>query len=101
ESAYEAPMTLIEYGFLALVFVLVIALVMGTVSLLTPSAAQTRLRGLALGPAAGSSGQRWTHWIAALTKPISKLSAPQEGFEKSSLRLRFMNAGLRDASAPA
>ena len=95
-------MTLIEYGFLSLVFVLVVALVMGAVSLLAPSAAQTRLRGLALGPAAASSGgPRWTRWVAAVTRQIGKLSTPQEGFEKSSLRLRFMHAGLRDASAPA
>ena len=95
-------MTTLEYGFLALVFVLVVAMVMGAVALLAPTAAQARLRGLSLGPASASpSAHRWMQWIAALTRPIGKLSTPQEGFEKSSLRLRFMHAGLRDASAPA
>ncbi|HEV8313905.1 MAG TPA: type II secretion system F family protein [Burkholderiaceae bacterium] len=96
-------MTVLEYGFLALVFVLVVGAVMGAVSLLAPSAAQARLRSLVLGhPHAGAPSQhRWAQWIAELTRPIGKLSAPAEGFEKSSLRLRFVHAGLRDASAPA
>jgi tight adherence protein C len=96
-------MTILEYGFLALVFVLVVGAVTGAVSLLAPSAAQARLRSLVLGhPHAGAPSQhRWAQWIAGLTRPIGKLSAPAEGFEKSSLRLRFVHAGLRDASAPA
>ena len=74
-------MTIFEYGFLALVFVLVVGAVMGAVSLLAPSAAQARLRSLVLGhPHAGAPSQhRWAQWVAALTRPISKLSAPAEG----------------------
>ena len=33
--------------------------------------------------------------------PMAKLSAPKEGWENSTLRLRFMHAGLREKSWPA
>jgi tight adherence protein C len=32
-------------------------------------------------------------------QPVSRLSLPKEGWESSQLRVRFMNAGWRDASA--
>ena len=32
--------------------------------------------------------------------PLSKLSLPEEGWEKSGTRVRFLNAGIRSASAP-
>lgn len=43
-------------------------------------------------------------WHAKVVKavgPMARLSAPKEGWEGSSLRLRFMNAGLREKSWPA
>jgi tight adherence protein C len=42
----------------------------------------------------------WLSRIVKLTGPIAKLSLPKEGWEQSQLRVRFMNAGLRSASAP-
>jgi tight adherence protein C len=43
-------------------------------------------------------------WHAKVVKavgPVAKLSAPKEGWENSSLRVRFMQAGLREKSWPA
>ena len=37
---------------------------------------------------------------ALVIRPIGQLSVPEEGFERSPLRLRFMHAGLRQSSAP-
>jgi tight adherence protein C len=34
-------------------------------------------------------------------RPLTKLSVPDEGWEKSALRARFMNAGWRNPSTPA
>ena len=31
-----------------------------------------------------------------LTQPVGKLSMPEEGFEKSSVQLRFVHAGIRN-----
>ena len=42
----------------------------------------------------------WLQRAAALLRPISHLSTPEEGFEKSSIRMRFLHAGVRSAAAP-
>ncbi len=49
-----------------------------------------------------TSGSRpaWRAKIIQLAAPIARLSAPKEGWEKSSLRVRFMCAGLRGAGWP-
>lgn len=42
----------------------------------------------------------WLARVAKITTPFAKLSVPDEGWDKSSLRVRFMNAGLRSEHAP-
>ncbi|MES2014131.1 MAG: type II secretion system F family protein [Pseudomonadota bacterium] len=42
----------------------------------------------------------WIKRVVEITGPIAKLSLPKEGWEKSQLRIRFMNAGYRSDSAP-
>jgi tight adherence protein C len=51
--------------------------------------------------APGSQDGDWMARIVKLTGPLAKLSVPDEGWETSPLRMRFMNAGLRNPSAPA
>jgi tight adherence protein C len=48
----------------------------------------------------GEGRQAWRAKIIKLAAPIARLSAPKEGWEKSSLRVRFMGAGLRGAGWP-
>lgn len=43
----------------------------------------------------------WHAKVVKVVGPMAKLSAPKEGWEASSLRVRFMQAGLREASWPA
>jgi tight adherence protein C len=38
--------------------------------------------------------------VAKAARPLTKLSVPEEGWEKSALRTRFMNAGWRNPAAP-
>lgn len=45
--------------------------------------------------------REWLVRVAQVAGPMAKLSAPKEGWEASSLRVRFMQAGLRDPSWPA
>ncbi|MFS0756265.1 type II secretion system F family protein [Noviherbaspirillum sp. 1P10PC] len=52
-------------------------------------------------PAPGSTENEWLARIIKLTGPLARLSVPEEGWENSALRTRFMNAGLRSPSAPA
>jgi tight adherence protein C len=97
-------MPLTQLIFLTAIFVLVVGAVMSGVLLLRPSATQRRLRALqqeAGEPGALAAGERWLHWIAGVTKPLSSLAAPAEGFEKSNLKLRFTHAGLRNPVAPS
>ena len=43
----------------------------------------------------------WVEKIVKVAKPFARLSLPEEGWEKSALRTRFINAGWRSPSAPA
>jgi len=48
-----------------------------------------------------TTGSEWHARVVKVASPIARLSAPAEGWEASALRLRFMQAGLREASWPA
>lgn len=48
-----------------------------------------------------ASEAQWHERVLAMAGPIGKLALPKGGWERSHLRTRFMNAGLRNASAPA
>lgn len=64
---------------------------------LVPTATDQRVDALAKRgrPAAG-----WTARIAEAVGPFAKLSRPDEAWERSRLRIRFLNAGIRSAKAP-
>ena len=92
----------IQFVFLALIFIVVVAGCLGVAALMRPDAARQRLMGLGAGEPLQSPGKdRLLRWVANVTRPISKLSMPEEGFEKSSVRLRFIHAGIRGATAPS
>jgi tight adherence protein C len=96
-------MDLIQVAFLGLVFIVVAATVVGASSMMRASPARQRLHDLVADePASRRGGDGWWKWLADTTQPIGKLSAPEEGFEKSSVRLRFVHAGIRNSyAAPA
>lgn len=91
--------------FLLIVFLVVFSLAWLGVVLFAPLALRERLRRF-LGSTAvdgeGSldGGKGWIDRVASAAKPLTKLSIPEEGWEKSTLRTRFMNAGWRNSSAP-
>ena len=77
-----------------------VALCLGASALLRPNVARQRLIGLVADtPQRPQTKDGWLRWVARLTQPISRLSMPEEGFEKSSIRLRFAHAGIRNAAA--
>lgn len=61
-----------------------------------PTATEQRLHALA--PAARES--HWTETAVKLVGPFAQLSSPTEGIDASPLRLRFLNAGIRNEHAP-
>ncbi|MFD2752792.1 type II secretion system F family protein [Comamonas terrae] len=60
-----------------------------------PTATEQRLQALA--PAARES--HWTETAVKLVGPFAQLSSPTEGIDASPLRLRFLNAGIRNEHA--
>lgn len=68
-------------------------------------AVKRRLGGMAAQPDVEAQGledkAEWHARVVKVAGPMARLSAPKEGWEASSLRVRFMQAGLREASWPA
>ncbi|CDG85694.1 type II secretion system F family protein [Janthinobacterium agaricidamnosum] len=88
--------------FLLIVFAVVAGLSLLALLIFTPGALRQRLFGF-MAPAAKEvgAGGGWIERIAKVAKPFTKLSLPEEGWERSPLRTRFMNAGWRNGNAPA
>lgn len=97
-------MKITQLMFLLVVFVVVCALCWVALALFAPVALRERLRQF-LGQRAPSGAVdvprlRWIERIASIVRPLTRLSIPEEGWEKSTLRTRFMNAGWRNPAAP-
>ncbi|MGZ8290341.1 MAG: type II secretion system F family protein [Telluria sp.] len=93
-------MTGTQIIFLAIVFTIVCGLALLAMVIFSPGTMRQRLDHF-LGkvePTALESGG-WVEKAAKVARPFSKLSLPDEGWEKSSLRTRFMNAGWRNPAA--
>ncbi|AEI76073.1 Flp pilus assembly protein TadC [Cupriavidus necator N-1] len=92
-----------QFVVLALIFVAAFGTVFGVLYVFSPN----RLRGRAE-QIAGQAGQLGAdpgkrnallEKLVQWAQPVSRLSLPKEGWEGSQLRVRFMNAGWRNASA--
>jgi tight adherence protein C len=94
-------MSSFQFAFLVLVFIVVVAGCLGVTALMGPDAARQRLSELVASGAPRAHGKaRLLRWVSAVTRPVSRLSMPEEGFEKSSVKLRFVHAGIRSSTAP-
>ncbi|WP_374580296.1 type II secretion system F family protein [Pseudoduganella sp.] len=96
-------MSIIQIAFLALVFLLVFGSAYLVMSRFSADPVQGRLQQVTERPAATRRRERINPnllaRIAAWLAPVAKLSgAENEEWEKSALRTRFMNAGLRHSS---
>lgn len=86
--------------FLLIVFAIVVGLALLAMVIFSPGYLRDRLNSF-MGktePTALEAGG-WVEKAAKVAQPFSKLSLPEEGWEKSSLRTRFMNAGWRNPAA--
>ena len=88
--------------FLLIVFGTIVGLAWLGVWMFAPGALRGRLQEFMGGkkevpPLAGTG---WIERIARVAQPLTKLSVPEEGWENSTLRTRFMNAGWRNPFAP-
>lgn len=102
-------MTLVQMAVLAAIFLAVAGGCAAAVSILMPNPMQARLR-QASGEAAapelvpGEAPPAQSEWQAKLVdalSPAGKLSLPEEGWQDSPMRKRFLNAGYRSERAAA
>ena len=95
-------MTSSQLIFLLVVLCVVCGLAWLALVLFAPLALRERLRHFlgAAEPSQLDSGNGWVERVASAAKPLTRLSIPEEGWEKSTLRTRFMNAGWRTPAAP-
>jgi tight adherence protein C len=94
-----------ELFFLALVFLVASGIPIAAYFALRRNVAQRRLESLVGSAPVGTAqrpdaGNAWVRTIAKAATPLAKLSVPDEGWETSALRRRFMQAGLRSPNAP-
>lgn len=93
-------MSTIQIIYLGLVFLVVFIIALLVISQFNTTPIEERLKHLESHEATKGEGDSWVSAVVKLTGPLAKLSLPAEGWENSSLRTRFMNAGYRDANAP-
>ena len=94
-------MTSSQLIFLLVVLCVVCGLAWLGLVLFAPLALRERLRRFlgAAEPNQLDTGNGWIERVASAAKPLTRLSIPEEGWEKSALRTRFMNAGWRHPAA--
>jgi tight adherence protein C len=89
---------------LLVIFFAVLAAAYLAINAVVPGAAQKRLQKVVGGKLAleGAEEQEpaWVQKIVELAGPLSKLSLPEEDWQNSPIRLRFINAGYRGKNAP-
>jgi tight adherence protein C len=95
-------MTSQQLLFLLIVFAVVAGIGLLAARLFMPSLMRHRLARIVApsGGAGAAPAEGWIERAAKVAKPFMKLSLPEEGWEKSPLRIRFMNAGWRQQAAP-
>lgn len=98
---------------LAGMFLVVFGAVFRALQLMRPDPLKRRIEGLSMplaGGAVAGSGvggleapdeNKWGERIAQVSNRVATLSRPKDDWDRSALRLRFMHAGFRSASAPA
>lgn len=95
-------MTQAQIGFLVLVFIATFGVAIWLLGRTAGNATNQRVKSVLGGGSLEHTHtpEYWIERVARATKPLAKLSVPDAGFESSALRRRFMNAGIRTASAP-
>jgi tight adherence protein C len=94
-----------QWLFLLVVFAVVAGVAWLALALFGADALRRRMRRTVRAAPPGEAGAGtpdggWIERAARAVQPLSRLSLPEEGWERSPLRTRFMNAGWRHHAAP-
>lgn len=89
---------------LLIIFFAVVGLAYIVMNVLMPGATQKRLKNV-LGNErviqnVDEEAPPWVEKIVGIAGPLAKLSLPEEDWQNSPIRLRFINAGFRNKNAP-
>lgn len=94
----------IQIVVLLIIFFAVLATVYIVMNTLVPGAAQRRLQKVVgdekLIQNVDEEAPAWIQKIVKIAGPLAKLSLPEEDWQDSPIRLRFINAGYRNKNAP-
>ncbi len=99
-------MNTMQIMFLLFIFLIVSIIMFAILTQVTSSKIDKRLSLVELDSPLKNNGQdqlntpKWVVKIVELAGPIANISLPKGGWEQSKLRISFMNAGYRNASAP-
>lgn len=86
--------------FLFIVFIAVAGVAALTVWLMMPNRVQQRVASSRTADSGTGVVARWRERVATAIRPLARLSLPTEGWEGSAMKIRFINAGWRQPSAP-
>ncbi len=83
-------------AYAAIIFILVTLACITLLTLLVPNKSQRRLQELA----PSDEKTDWVKTVVDITGPLARLSIPEGKWEDSPLRIKFINAGIRNTNAP-
>ncbi len=94
-------MSIFQLLVLLTVFAIVVGVTLTGMALISPGYMRGRLATFRGKADSGSlePNDGWVEKVVKVAQPFSKLSVPEEGWERSALRTRFMNAGWRSPYA--
>ena len=89
---------------LLIIFFAVVGVAYIVMSTLMPGATQRRLKNVLGGERViqnvDEEAPPWVEKVVGIAGPLAKLSLPEEDWQNSPIRLRFINAGFRNKNAP-
>ena len=86
--------------FLILVFIAVFSILLLIIYKLNIDPARKRANSFSIGNQPNTGSSEFISTLVRVIDPISRLALPSEGWDKSPLQLKFVNAGWRTTDAP-
>lgn len=93
-------MTTQEIVFLLLLFISVFLILLLLMNKFNVNPARKRASSYSLNDESSTSNSELVSTLVKVVDPISRLALPSEGWDKSPLQLKFVNAGWRSSDAP-
>ncbi len=93
-------MTTQEIVFLLLLFISVFLILLLLMNKFNVNPARKRANSFSLNDESSTSNSELVSTLVKVVDPISRLALPSEGWDKSPLQLKFVNAGWRSSDAP-